>query len=101
VLREDVVRERFDYDAAPGIHVALVRVFQLAPAWRFQDHPRYGGCRSWVKLPELPDGISVMPVLSDAEHEQRMRKLQEIVGEAGYAMASARNGSTSAGTSLP
>jgi hypothetical protein len=80
VLREDVVRERFEYDAAPGIHVALVRVFRLEPAWRFADHPRYGGCRSWVNLPELPEGTALVPVLTHAEHEERARELREIVG---------------------
>ena len=32
ILREEVVRERFDYDACAGIHVAFVRVFRLQPA---------------------------------------------------------------------
>src|SRR4030095_6185713 len=29
ILREEVVRERFEYDGAPGVHVALVEVFRL------------------------------------------------------------------------
>ena len=30
ILAESVVRERFDYDNAPGVQVAFVRVFRLA-----------------------------------------------------------------------
>jgi hypothetical protein len=82
ILDEDVVRERFAYDAAPGIHVAFVRVFRLEPVWRFPDAPRYGGCRSWVKLPELPSATALVAALTDGEHEQRAREVQEIVGEA-------------------
>jgi hypothetical protein len=51
VLRESVVRERFDYDNAPGVHVAFVDVFRLEPIWRFPDSKNYCGCRSWLKLP--------------------------------------------------
>jgi hypothetical protein len=51
LLHADVVRERFHYDEAPGIHVAFLRVFRLASPWLFADAPKYGGCRSWVTLP--------------------------------------------------
>ena len=32
ILQRDVVRERFDYDAASGIHVGVVRVYRLSRA---------------------------------------------------------------------
>lgn len=66
ILAEPVVRERFEYKGA-GLHVALVRVFRLEPAWVFPDKPAYGGCRSWVELPEPPVGMRFEPVLSDEE----------------------------------
>jgi hypothetical protein len=54
ILSEEVVRERFEYDAPPGVHVAFVKVFRLDPVWRFPDSNAYGGCRSWVELPDPP-----------------------------------------------
>lgn len=51
ILCEEVVRERFEYDEVPGVHVAFVEVFRLEPVWRFPDAKSYGGCRSWVDLP--------------------------------------------------
>lgn len=72
ILAESVVRERFDYQEA-GLYVALVRVFRLEPAWIFPDAPAYGGCRSWVKLPEVPAETALIPVLSEEEH-QRIRR---------------------------
>src|SRR6266480_4101717 len=32
VLQPDVVRERFEYDEAPGLHVAFVRTYRLQPS---------------------------------------------------------------------
>jgi hypothetical protein len=63
ILRESVVRERFDFDRAPGVHVAFVRVFKLDPVWRFPNNKSYGGCRSWVALPERPAQLQLHPVL--------------------------------------
>ena len=65
ILQESVVRERFDYDDAPGLHVAFVRAFRLAPVWRFPDAKAYGGCRSWVQLPEPPAGLRLHPVVEE------------------------------------
>ena len=64
ILERSVVRERFDYDKTPGLHVALVRVFRLTPSWIFPDTPQYGGCRSWVKLPNCPQNTRSEPVLT-------------------------------------
>ena len=79
ILQPSVVRERFDYDEAPGLHVAMVRVFRLAPSWIFPDAPRYAGCRSWIKLPEPPKELRVEPVLNEAEHETRLEKFQALI----------------------
>ena len=51
VWQREVVRERFEYDGAQGIHVAFVRVFRLSMPWILPELPAYGGCRSWVNLP--------------------------------------------------
>lgn len=71
LLQESVVRERFDYKQA-GLHVALVRVFRLAPSWIFPDAPAYAGCRSWVKLPECPAKTRFEAVLTDRDHRARV-----------------------------
>jgi hypothetical protein len=77
ILQREVVRERFEYDAVPGIHLAFVRVFRLQPVWTFPDAPRFGGCRSWVNLPAAPE-LKFEPVLSDDEHAQRLRKFRAL-----------------------
>jgi hypothetical protein len=79
ILQPSVVRERFDYDKTPGLHVALVRVFRFAPAWIFPDSPRYGGCRSWVPLPGHPEEMRFEPVLTETEHGERLEKFRALM----------------------
>ena len=68
ILKESVVRERFDYDEAPGVHVAFVEMFRLEPVWRFPDSKSYAGCRSWVELPDPPNDLQLRPIKTN-EHE--------------------------------
>jgi hypothetical protein len=71
IYSEQTVRDRFDWEgkgmASGSIHVALVRVRKLATPWEFPYEPKYGGCRSWVNLPEPPPGWreAAVPVLDD------------------------------------
>ncbi len=71
VWREDVARERFEYDDQRGLQYAFGRVYRLDPAWTFPDRPSFGGCRSWITLPEYPSNAHPLtPVLTDAQHAQ-------------------------------
>jgi hypothetical protein len=79
ILRPEVMRERFDYDGAPGLHIAFVRVFRIEPSWIFPNAKSYAGCRSWVKLPE-PPALRLEPVLGDEEYERRRKILVDLVG---------------------
>jgi hypothetical protein len=75
ILEKSVVRERFEYKQA-GLQVALVRVFRLEPAWVLPDEPAYGGCRSWVNLPEFPAQVRMKPALTDQVHDDRTRTIR-------------------------
>jgi hypothetical protein len=79
ILQQSVVRERFDYDDRPGLHVALVRAFRLEPSWTFPNLARYGGCRSWVSLPECPEATHFEPVLTDQEHAKLVEKFARLL----------------------
>lgn len=78
ILQESVVRERFEYTGA-GLHVALVRVFRVRPRWTIANKAAYGGCRSWVELPEGPVAADFEPVLSDDEHAKIAERFREIL----------------------
>jgi hypothetical protein len=78
ILREEVVRERFESTDAPGVHVALVRAFRLSRPWTLPNEKRFGGCRSWVELSKPPE-LQLMPVLSDSDHQENRVKFSRIV----------------------
>ena len=88
ILQRDVVRERFEYDEAPGVHVGFVKIFRLTPSWSFPDNKKYGGCRSWLKLPIPPTDLRFDPVLSEAEQARRRDQFLKIVGAAEASAAS-------------
>ncbi|MEI8340324.1 MAG: DUF1802 family protein [Verrucomicrobiota bacterium] len=77
--KSEVVEERFRYAEKQGIHVAFLRVYRLSEPWSFPDDPRYGGCRSWVELPEPPPQITLEPVLDDASHAARGREIRKLL----------------------
>ncbi|GAA5482405.1 DUF1802 family protein [Haloferula sargassicola] len=85
IWTEETVRQRFDWEgkgmAAGSIHVALVRVFRMAAPWEFTYEKKYGGCRSWIELPEPPPGWheGLAPVLDDGAFARLANKLERAV----------------------
>src|SRR5262249_52937659 len=63
--RESIVRERFEYDPPGELHIALVRIFRVEPKWVLPNEKKYGGCRSWVRLPVCPPWTQFLSVLND------------------------------------
>jgi hypothetical protein len=78
VLRDSVVEERYRYRETEGVQVAFVRVYRLDPPIRFRNEKRYGGCRSWIDLPEV-EGSVLVSVISDEEHQRRRKLLEELL----------------------
>jgi hypothetical protein len=77
---EEMLRERFDYTGDGTISLAVLRVFRLAQPLAFPDAPGYGGCRSWVVVPDSAVAASIVPVLDDLSHAQRMTDLRHLLG---------------------
>lgn len=74
IYSEQTVRDRFAWEgkgmASGSIHVALVRIRELAEPWEFPYEAKFGGCRSWVNLPVPPAGWEkdVRPVIDDSAY---------------------------------
>jgi hypothetical protein len=77
--RDEVIEERFRYDEKQGVSLAFVRVEKLAEPFVFPNSSRYGGCRSWVTLPDPPSALSATPALGDAEHSDRERRIRALL----------------------
>ncbi len=73
--RDEVIEERFRYDEKQSVSLAFVRVSRLVPPLIFPDAPRYGGCRSWIEVPDLSGETAAEKVLGDAEHRAREQQI--------------------------
>jgi hypothetical protein len=71
VLQSTVLEQRFHYDQPEGLHVAFLRAFRITPVWELPFHPSFGGCRSWITLPDPPFDLRKDPVLTDLEQDRR------------------------------
>jgi hypothetical protein len=78
VWTETVVRDRFGYGGETGLSVAVVRVFRLVSPVVMPMEARFGGCRSWVDLPEA-GALEMVPVLDDRAHGERLRELGRLL----------------------
>lgn len=91
LYREEVVRERFDYDEAPGLQVAFGRALVVEPAWKVPYETRFGGCRSWLNLPEIgPEIGALRPATDDARHEALSARLADWAEKYGVTLRAAR-----------
>ncbi len=79
--QEAEIEKRFRRDEKPGVSLAFIRASRLSRPFIFADAPAYGGCRSWVKLPDLPADITSNPALDDAIHRERERQVLAVIGE--------------------
>jgi len=76
---DETIRDRFDYTDNAGISLAFLRVWRLRDPWTFPHLPKYGGCRSWLDLPEVPRNPDLSPVLSDASHTSRLEGVRKAL----------------------
>jgi hypothetical protein len=79
IWNDAVIEERFRYKDEARIHLACVRVAALDPPHRFPNAPKYGGCRSWVEVPDVPSSTVERWVLDDATHEERVAAIRAVL----------------------
>lgn len=82
VWAEEIVRERFIYDEESCLNIALVRAYKLPTPWHMPYAKSYGGCRSWITLPQPPAGWreSLVPALSDAAFAEVKARVEAVLG---------------------
>lgn len=83
VWAEQLVRSRFAWGEEESIHCALVRVTRLAEPWMIPYEKAYGGCRTWIDMPEPPAEClaSGSPVLADGAFAERQDEIEEMLGD--------------------
>lgn len=82
IWQDGEIEKRFRYEEEkgnPGVSVAFVRIEKLRSPFVFPDSPKFGGCRSWIQLPDPPDGILSTPVLDEPAHREREREIRDVL----------------------
>ena len=80
IWHDSVVKERFQFGGTEqSINLAFVRVYKLRPVWRLQHSPEFGGCRSWIQLPEPSRDLTFTPVIGDSKNRTRSIEIHEII----------------------
>ncbi len=80
ILTPQEVETRFEQKPAPGVQVALLRVFRLDPPQRIAWQKSFGGCRSWAEMDADLESCSRVSVLSDERFAELERELRAILG---------------------
>jgi hypothetical protein len=79
-LAPAAVASRYRYRNEPGVQVVAVRVSRLSEPVEIPEIRRYLGCVSWVALDEPIPVDGAVPVLGDAEFEERLGRLERQLG---------------------
>jgi hypothetical protein len=65
------VQMRVDYRPENPLFLLLVRAYRLEQPVTINNHPQYGGCKSWVGLREMINVSKATPVLDPPSYQQR------------------------------
>jgi hypothetical protein len=68
---EAAVREKFEWDQPPGLHVLVVRVHRVHTPVTLKLTPEMSGCKSWIDLTPDFNSQPSSPVLDDAAFSLR------------------------------
>ncbi|HUK55720.1 MAG TPA: DUF1802 family protein [Nitrospiria bacterium] len=79
ILNNEEVRKRFFYGQTPGLHMILLRVFQLPQPFGLPIRSHYAGCRSWVDLTRELSTSGCRPVLDDEAFDREARRIAALV----------------------
>jgi hypothetical protein len=80
--QDSEIEKRFRYEDEKGklgVSVAFVRIYRLDPPLVFPDSPKYGGCRSWIQLPDVPAETQAVAVLDEGSHRAREAQIREVL----------------------
>lgn len=80
ILTPEEVGARFDQGSAPGVQVALLRVYRIDPPCRVPWNKSFGGCRSWAEMDVDLGSRTLVSVLSDERFAEIEAALRALLG---------------------
>jgi len=82
VFDRQTLETRYRFREDQAIHVIAVRTYALPQTAQVKMHEGYGGCRSWVSVDEEIDVDGSVPVLRDAELNERIERIDALLAAA-------------------
>jgi hypothetical protein len=79
IWTNEFAAERLKWKKKLPLHVLLLRVYQLEQPVEIPMLEEYGGCKSWLSLPETVQGKEAHPVLSDETFEQKVLAVKRAI----------------------
>ncbi|MGJ8633988.1 MAG: DUF1802 family protein [Luteolibacter sp.] len=84
VYTDETLKDRFDWEgkgmSSGSIHLAFVRVCALRKPLEITYEKRFGGCRSWLELPDVDVPDSLEPVIGQDSFAAIRDNIKSIVG---------------------
>ncbi len=78
---DDYIRMRMAYKPRKPMNVVVVRTWTLPTPVDIAVLEHFAGCKSWVPLDAAVALDGTAPVLTDAEHTERVRDVESTLGE--------------------
>ena len=80
IWTEDYAQARLRWRPRRPLWVMLVRAYRLERPVEVPYRPEFGGCRSWVDLPEPVALGRLTPVITDDEFQRKAREARRALG---------------------
>lgn len=74
ILNREALHARYHY-RAPGIHILIVRAYEVSQPATITPTQAMAGCKSWVELPDPLETGDLQAVIADADFEVRKNLL--------------------------
>ncbi len=79
VWSPDTIRQRFEWGAEQWLDFFLLRVYRFPKPVPLANNAAFGGCKSWISLPQAIDVAAAMPAMPDARFAQERNAVMAIL----------------------
>jgi hypothetical protein len=81
IWTNEFAAERLRWKKKLPLHLLLLRVYQLDQPVEIPLEPEYGGCKSWISLPDSLEGLDATPVLSNERFAQEVKSITQKLAD--------------------
>ncbi|MBE9006570.1 DUF1802 family protein [Fortiea sp. LEGE XX443] len=79
IWNEYFISDRLKWKPNQPLYILLLRTYKLSQVQEIPYLPQYGGCKSWIDLPQPIKIQGSTPVLSDSDYSKIVEEIQAMV----------------------